>query len=117
MYVPLTLHQTIFAVVTSVLVFAMLLELIRRRRLREEYAWLWLLTGAAMIVLLTWEALLVAVTQVIGAVSPLTTLVIFSSLFLLAIVVHYSVIISRLTTQMKNLAQEVALVANRVDRS
>jgi hypothetical protein len=94
----------------------MLLELVRRRRLREEYAWLWLLTGAAMIVLLSWQRLLVFVTAIIGAVSPLTTLLIFSLLFLLAIVVHYSVIISRLTTQMKNLAQEVALLSTRVDR-
>jgi len=116
MYVPLTIHQTIFAIVTSVVVFVMLLELVRRRRLREEYAWLWLVTGAAMIVLISWYRLLVFVTWVIGAVTPLTTLLIFSILFLLAIVVHYSVIISRLTTQVKNLAQEVALLSTRVDR-
>jgi hypothetical protein len=116
MYVPLSTHQTIFAIATSVVVFLLLLELVRRRRLREEYAWLWLLTGAAMIVLLSWYRLLVFVTWLIGAVTPLTTLLIFSLLFLLAIVVHYSVIISRLTTQMKNLTHEVGLLATRVDR-
>jgi hypothetical protein len=116
MYVPLTAHQTIFAIATSVVVFAMLLELVRRRRLREEYAWLWLLTGAAMIVLISWYRLLVFVTWIIGAVTPLTTLLIFSLLFLLAIAVHYSVIISRLTTQVTSLTQEVALLSNRVDR-
>jgi hypothetical protein len=116
MYVPLTTHQMIFAIATSIVVFVILLELVRGRRLREEYAWLWLLTGAAMIVLLSWHRLLVFVTSAIGAVTPLTTLLIFSSLFLLAIVVHYSVIISRLTTQVKNLAQEVALLSNRMDR-
>jgi len=116
MYVHLTTHQTIFAIATALVVFAMLLELVRRRRLREEYAWLWLLTGAAMILLLSWYRLLIFVTWVIGAVTPLTTLLIFSTLFLLAIVVHYSVIISRLTTQMKNLTQELALLSTRVDR-
>jgi len=116
MFVPLTTHQTIFAIVTSVVVFVMLVELVRRRRLREEYAWLWLLTGAAMIVLISWPRLLAFVTHAIGAATPLTTLLIFSLLFLLAIVVHYSVIISRLTTEMKNLTQELALLSNRVDR-
>lgn len=116
MFVPLTIHQTIFAIATSVVVFAMLVELVRRRRLREEYAWLWLLTGAAMIVLISWPRLLAFVTHAIGAATPLTTLLIFSLLFLLAIVVHYSVIISRLTTQMKNLTQELALLSNQVDR-
>jgi hypothetical protein len=116
MFVPLTAHQTIFAIATSVVVFVMLVELVRRRRLREEYAWLWLLTGAAMIVLISWPRLLAFVTRAIGAATPLTTLLIFSLLFLLAIVVHYSVIISRLTTQMKNLTQEVALLSNQVEQ-
>lgn len=116
MYVHLTTHQALFAIITSAVVFLLLVELVRRRRLREEYAWLWLLTGAAMIALVSWYRLLVFVTWVIGAVTPLTTLLIFSSLFLLAIVVHYSVIISKLTTQVKNLSQEIALLSARMDR-
>lgn len=116
MFVPLTLHQTVFAIATSVVVFFLLIELVRRRRLREEYAWLWLLTGAAMIALVSWPRLLAFVTHAIGAVTPLTTLLIFSLLFLLAIVVHYSVLISGLTIQVKNLTQEIALLANRVER-
>ncbi|MCU0229747.1 MAG: DUF2304 domain-containing protein [Acidobacteria bacterium] len=115
MFVPLTLHQTIFAVGTSIVVFVLLIELVRRRHLREEYAWLWLLTGAAMILLVSWPRLLAFVTHAIGAATPLTTLLIFSLLFLLAIVVHYSVMISRLTMRVKNLTQELALLASRLD--
>ena len=110
MNVPLTSHQTVFAIATSATVFLCLLELIRRRRLREEYAWLWLSTGVLMILLVTWPALLSLITRIIGAVAPLTTLLIFSTIFLLAVAVHYSVIISNLTTQVKNLSQELALL-------
>src|SRR3989442_1636035 len=53
----MTPHQQFFAVLTSIIVFFLILELVRRRRLREEYSWLWLLTGAAMIVLAVWERL------------------------------------------------------------
>jgi hypothetical protein len=111
----LTLHQTIFALVTSLVALLFVLELVRRRRLREEYSWLWLLTASAMVVLVVWYRLLIAITHVVGAVTPLNTLLLCAVLFLFAIAVHYSVIISRLTTQVKNLAQELALLSTRVE--
>jgi hypothetical protein len=115
--VELTLHQTVFALVTSLLIFVLIVELVRRRRLREEYSWLWLLTSAVMIVLVVWFRLLVFITHLVGAVTPINTLLLFAVLFLFAIAVHYSVIVSRLTSQVKNLAQELALLAaQREDR-
>jgi hypothetical protein len=111
----LTLHQTAFALVTSLVTFAFILELVRRRRLREEYSWLWLLTSGAMILLVVWFRLLVVITHLVGAVTPINTLLLFAVLFLFAIAVHYSVIVSRLTTQMKNLAQELALVSAQLE--
>lgn len=115
MDVPMTAHQTIFALVLSAVVLAVVLELVRRRQLLEEYSWLWLLTSAAMLVLVVWYRVVQYVTWLIGAVSPITTLLVFASVFLLAIAVHYSIIISRLTTQVKNLAQELALLSARVE--
>ena len=38
-------QQKIFAIIASVLIMLLVVELVRRRRLREEYSWLWLLTG------------------------------------------------------------------------
>jgi hypothetical protein len=117
MDMAMTPHQQFFAVLTSLVVFALILELVRRRRLREEYSWLWLLTGVIMVVLVVWQQLLFLITRLIGAVSPLTTLLLFSLLFLLAIAIHYSIIISRLTTQVKNLAQELAILGATGDGS
>ena len=111
----LTLHQTAFALTTSLLIFLFILELVRRRRLREEYSWLWLLTAAIMVLLVVWFPLLRFVTVLIGAVTPINTLLLFAVLFLFAIAVHYSVIVSRLTSQVKNLAQELALVAAKLE--
>jgi hypothetical protein len=111
----LTLHQTVFALVTSLAAFLFVLELVRRRRLREEYSWLWLLTAGAMVLLVVWYRLLIVITTIVGAVTPLNTLLLCAVLFLFAIAVHYSMIISRLTVQVKNLAQEVALLSARLD--
>jgi hypothetical protein len=111
----LTLHQTIFALTTSLAALVFVLELVRRRRLREEYSWLWLLTAGAMVLLVAWYRLLLVITRVVGAVTPLNTLLLCAVLFLFAIAVHYSMIISRLTVQVKNLAQELALLSARVE--
>jgi len=111
----LTLHQTVFALTTSLVTFLFILELVRRRRLREEYSWLWLLTAGVMILMVVWFRLLMVITRLVGAVTPLNTLLLFAVLFLLAIAVHYSVIVSRLTTQVKNLAQELALVSSKLE--
>jgi hypothetical protein len=111
----LTLHQMAFALVTSLAALVFVLDLVRRRRLREEYSWLWLLTAGAMVVLVVWYKLLIVITRVMGAVTPLNTLLMAAVLFLFAIAVHYSMIISRLTVQVKNLAQELALLAAKVE--
>ena len=111
----LTLHQTVFALVVSLAALVFVLELVRRRRLREEYSWLWLLTAGAMVILVIWYKLLVVITRVMGAVTPLNTLLMAAVLFLFAIAVHYSMIISRLTVQVKNLAQELALLSAKVE--
>ena len=65
--------------------------------------------------LVVWFRLLMIITHLVGAVTPLNTLLLFAVLFLFAIAVHYSVIVSRLTSQVKNLAQELALVSARLE--
>jgi len=90
-------------------VFIFILEMVRRRKLREEYSWLWLLTGLVMILLVIWYDLLVFISHIIGAVLPTTTLFLFGMLFLMLISLHYSIKISTLTDQVKKLAQELAI--------
>jgi hypothetical protein len=108
--------QRAFAVVTSLLVFGFILELVRRRKLKEEYAWLWIVTGAGMIVLVSWYRLLEWISHLIGAVAVTTTLFIFALLFLLVISVHFSMVISRLTQQVRRLTQELAILEAERDR-
>jgi hypothetical protein len=101
--------QHAFAIVMSVGTFAGVIELVRRRRLKEEYAFLWVVTSAGMVLLACWYGLIEWLTHLIGAVTPTTTLFIFALLFLLVICVHFSIVISRLTEQVRRLTQELAL--------
>jgi hypothetical protein len=103
-------EQRPFAVVTSLALLGLIIYLIRRRKLREEYALLWLGVGLFTIVLALWYGLLEWLTRLIGAVAPTTTLFIFAILFLAMVAIHYSISLSRLKDQVRDLTQELALL-------
>ncbi|NVL90079.1 MAG: DUF2304 domain-containing protein [Desulfobacterales bacterium] len=108
------IRQKIFALAIGIAIFLFILEMVRRRKLREEYSWLWLLTGLGIIVLAAWYDLLVFITDLIGAALPTTTLFLFGVVFLMLIALHYSIKISALTDQVRKLTQELAILHDEV---
>jgi hypothetical protein len=106
----MTPTQKVFSILVSVATLGFIVELVRRRRLREEYAWLWILCGVAMTVLATWYGLVEWLGRLTGAVAPTTTLFLFALVFLVLISVHYSTVLSRLTEQVRRLTQELAIL-------
>ena len=110
------LQQKIFAISVSILVFIVIIDLVRRRKLREEFSWLWLLSGVVTILLAVWYDLLKFVTEVIGAVLPTTTLFLFSAIFFMGINLYYATKISKLHDHVKDLAQHVAILQSEVKR-
>lgn len=104
------LNQRIFAVVLVALFFLFVMDLARRRKLRVEYSILWSLTAAILLILVFWYDSLVFITKLIGAVLPTTTLFIFGLMFLLFVNLHFSVKLSELSEQVKNLAHEIAIL-------
>ena len=109
------LRQQIFALLVCLLVFVFTIDLVRQRRLREEYSVLWLVTSLIMFVLVIRYDWLEALTHVIGAGLPTTTLFIGAIIFLMLINVQFSIKISRLSDQVKNLVQENALLRHDLE--
>lgn len=99
----------------SVVLVILIVELVRRRRLREEYSWLWLSLSVAMFVLALWPGLLDTITDLIGAVLSTSTLFFFALVFVILISIQFSVEITSLRSQVKNLAQQVALLQNTIE--
>lgn len=110
----MTARQKAFAVIIALSLMVLIIELVRRRKLREEYSILWLLTGAGVVVLASSYHIQLWLTRLIGAVSSSTTVFGFAFLFLILISLHFSVKMSEMTEKMKHLAQELALM--RADR-
>ena len=113
----MTLHQQIFAIFVSLAIFVVIITLVRNRKLRAEYSWLWLLTGLVVFILVVWYDLLVKLTALIGAVAPTTTLFIFSIIFLVFVSLHFAIKISQLSDQLKNLTQKISLLEASKDCS
>ena len=104
------MRQKIFFFTIAVMLLMVILELVRRRRLRVEYSWLWLASGVTILVLILRYDLLVWLTDLVGAVIPTSTLFFFCILYLALLSLNYSVRLSSLTRQVKELAQEGALL-------
>jgi hypothetical protein len=104
------IQQQVFALIVSALVFIVVVDLVRRRRLRAEYSVLWLATSVLMFVLVFQYEWLVALTSLIGAGLATTTLFLCPIIFLMLLSVQFCIKISRLTEQVKNLCQENALM-------
>jgi hypothetical protein len=110
----MTPRQEIFALVASIALLVFIVEMVRRRRLREEYSWLWIFTGIAILVLVIWFGLLKWLTHLIGAVAPVSTFYVFGILFLVVTNIYFSIKVSTLTTQVKNQAQRLAILDHYV---
>jgi len=109
------LQQQIFALIVSVMIFIFVIDMVRRRRLREEYSVLWLATSVLMFVLVLRYEWLVTLTTLIGAGLPTTTLFLGSLIFLVLLSVQFCIKISRLTDQVKILSQENALIKLEIE--
>jgi len=104
------LRQKLFFLSVAVILLLGIFELVRRRRLRVEYSWLWLASGATPIVLILRYDLLIALTALVGAVIPTSTLFFLCVLYLALLSLDYAVRLTELTRQVKELTQEVALL-------
>jgi hypothetical protein len=103
--------QFLAIIASSGLVFVVF-ELLRRRRLIERYALLWLLSSLVLLVLSLWTGLLDRLSNTLGIAYPPNALFMVAFAFVLLLLLHFSIAISRLSGETKVLAQEVA----RLDR-
>jgi cell division protein FtsW (lipid II flippase) len=105
------LKVSLAAVAASVLLLLIVVELIRSRRLRERYALLWLLTGLVLLALSAWRGGLNTIAGWVGVQTyPPAVLFAVALLFVLAVLLHYSTVLSKVTDQNVILAQRVSLL-------
>lgn len=106
----------LFALVGSLLTLVFMFELLRRRRLREKYAALWISVAVVVIVCGAFPQILYWLADLVGITAPVNLLFFLSLLVLLVVCVQLSAEISSLEQESQTLAEESALLRLRVER-
>src|SRR5687767_10404054 len=103
------------AIIVTAALFLLVFELVRRRRLTERYALLWLLSAFVLLVLAAWTGLLEQLAGWVGIATPSNALFVVGFAFVLALLLNFSLAVSRLSDESKILAQEVARLDQELD--
>jgi hypothetical protein len=98
----------IVAVIITAVMLGVVLELVRRRRLAERYALLWMVFAIVLLVLAVWNGLLGDAAHLVGIRVASNALFLAAIAVVFLLLLHFSVAISRLAEESKILAQEVA---------
>jgi hypothetical protein len=101
----------------AVVVFGIVFELVRRRRLMERYALLWLIAAIVLVVLALWRGLLTSLSRDVHIYTPANALFAAGFVFVIVLLLHFSIVISRLSEQNKALAQRLALLEEQIQRA
>ena len=115
MAIPLI--QRIVAVIISAGLLLLIVQLIRTRRLREEYALIWLAAGLTIFVLSVFGGLVNWLAGLLRVRYPPTLILVAGLLFALMILLLQSVAISTQADRLRDLAQYVALLEQRLAAS
>jgi hypothetical protein len=107
----------IFGLAASVAALIFILELVRRRKLREEYSLLWLATALALIILSVSRPLLDVLAGLVGIFYPPSALFLVAMIFVLFILLHFSTVLTRLTQENKETAQQLALLRWQLEQA
>lgn len=107
-------EQQILAVVFSVILLLITVQLVRKHRLREEYALVWLGASLVIFVLTVFDPLVGFLAGLFAVSYPPTLIVVFGVLFCLIILLSQSVLISTQADRIRDLAQSVGLLEWRI---
>jgi hypothetical protein len=109
------LRLTIFSLVIAAATLVLVFELLRRRRLREKYAVIWVLVALGIVIVVAYPPLLISSAALLGFQTPSNLLFLVSLFTLLVVSLQLSGEVGLLEEQNRRLAEEVAALRMRVD--
>jgi hypothetical protein len=102
------------AVVISGALLLLVIDLVRRRKLTEEYSFIWLLCAVALLVLSLWRDILHVTARWLGVYYPPAVLLLVLIFFVFVASLYFSVVISGQRRQIERLVEEIALLDQRL---
>lgn len=109
------LRQQIIGFLVALAIFALVVNLVYKRHLKEEYSWLWMLTGGLLFLVIAKYDLLLWLTALIGATNTTSTLFFCAILFLMLLCIQFSIVLTTLSTHLRKMSQELSLLRAEVE--
>ncbi|MGK3953403.1 DUF2304 domain-containing protein [Microbacterium sp. I2] len=105
----------IAGIVLALLVLAIIISLLLRRRLREKYATLWLLIGIVILILAIFPGLLLWLSNALGVAVPSNLIFALALVLLIGVALHLSWELSQAEDEVRRVAEDVAIVRTEVE--
>lgn len=102
-------RQLIASVMIALMILAVVIRLVQRGHLDIAYCWLWLGIGGGMLLLVLNYDWLIKLSDLIGAVTPTTTIFLMGFMVVLLLCLQFSLVISTHRRQIKRLTQRLAM--------
>lgn len=100
----------VLSIIASVAIILLLIELVKTRRLEEKYSLLWFGISFVFLLFSLWRQLLDYLASLIGVDYPPAAIFLIMIISAYLLLLHFSVVISRLTKKNKDLSQEIGLL-------
>jgi len=104
----------VVAIAVSVVLLMVVLELVRRRKLVEEYSLLWILGSLAILGLSIWRGLLDIAARELGVFYPPSLLLMLLVVSVFVALLWFSVVLSRQRQQIDRLVEETAILGAEI---
>lgn len=104
----------IIAIVLSAVFLLGVLELVRRRKLVEEYSFLWIAVATLMLAISIWRELLHSAARELGVHDPPNVLLIALTAAVVLALLGISVILSRQRRQIERLIEDASILSAEV---
>jgi hypothetical protein len=98
------------AVCISAGLLLLVLELVRRRRLTEEYSLIWIICSVVLLLLSLWRDILHITARVLGIHYPPAVLILVLGFFVFVVSLYFSLVVSRQRQQIEHLVEELAIL-------
>lgn len=100
----------------SILFIVSIIMLIRGKKLKEEYSLLWLFFGFIFLALSIWRPMVDHISRFLGIAYSPAALFLILIIAILSILIHFSVVLSKMTETTKNLVQEIGLLKLELEK-
>jgi hypothetical protein len=107
---------SLLSIAGSVASFVIIVVLTRQRKIREQYALIWLAMGCLILVFSVFRSLLDPIARFLGIYYAPSLLIILIVFFGMVLGIHFTIVLSKLTENQTKLIQDIGWVKHRLDQ-